>query len=253
MRVEIVPCLSDNYAYLLIDGSGCAVVDASEDAPVEDAVARAGVPLLAILSTHHHFDHVGGNEALALRHRVPVYGHRSDAGRLPALDRPLDDGESFTVGSLSIRALHVPGHTLGALTYEVTPADGPRWAFTGDTFFLAGCGRLFEGTPAQMHASLQRIAALGDDVLIACGHEYTASNLRFAAHLEPNNSDVARRAAEVAARKGPTVPATVAVERLTNPFLRTGSAELRGTLGVGADADDVTVFAAVRKAKDGFK
>lgn len=252
MRVEIIPCLSDNYAYLIVDDGACAVVDASEEAPVAAALARVSVPLVAILSTHHHFDHVGGNEALAARHRVPVFGHRSDEGRLPALSRPLDDGDTFTIGSLSVRAHHVPGHTLGALTYEVTPKDGPRWAFTGDTFFLAGCGRLFEGTPAQMHASLQRIAALGDDVLIACGHEYTASNLRFAAHLEPGNSDIAQRAREVAARTGPTVPATVARERATNPFLRTHSPELRATLGLH-DADDVAVFAAARKAKDSFR
>jgi hydroxyacylglutathione hydrolase len=252
MRVEIIPCLSDNYAYLLVDDAGCAVVDASEEAPVSAAIARAGVPLLAILSTHHHFDHVGGNEALAAQHRVPVYGHRSDEGRLPALTHPLDDGDTFAIGSFSVRAHHVPGHTLGALAYEVTPKSGPRWAFTGDTFFLAGCGRLFEGTPAQMHASLQRIAALGDDVLIACGHEYTASNLRFAAHLEPHNADIATRAAEVAKHKGPTVPATVAVERATNPFLRTHSAELRATLGI-KDGDDVAVLAATRKAKDSFR
>jgi len=252
MRVEIVPCLSDNYAYLIVDDAGCAVVDASEEGPVAAAIERAGVPLVAILSTHHHFDHVGGNEALAARHSVPVYGHRSDQGRLPGLTHPLDDGDTFTILSLSVRVLHVPGHTLGALTYEVTPKDGPRWAFTGDTFFLAGCGRLFEGTPAQMHTSLQRIAALGDEVLIACGHEYTASNLRFAAHLEPNNKDIAERAAEVAAKKAPTVPAPIAIERKTNPFLRTEAAELRATLGI-TDADDVAVLAATRKAKDSFK
>lgn len=244
MRVEIVPCFSDNYAYLLVDEAGCAVVDACEPGPVEAAIARVGLPLRAVLSTHHHFDHVGGNEALAEAHPgVPVYGHRSDQGRLPGLSHPLDDGATFTVGALSVHAHHVPGHTLGALAYEVRSPEGARWLFTGDTLFLGGCGRLFEGTPAQMFASLQRLASLGDegDLLVACGHEYTASNLRFARHLAPDDAALAARQADVEAlraRGEPTVPTSLAVDRATNPFLR---------------AKDVESFAALRAAKDSYR
>lgn len=244
MRVEIVPCLSDNYAYVLIDEAAgvCAVVDASEAEPVESAIARVDLPLAAILSTHHHPDHVGGNRALLARHPdAVVYGHRSDAERVPGLTNPLDDGDVFTVGTLSIRAHHVPGHTLGAVAYEVRPRRGARWLFTGDTLFLAGCGRLFEGTPEQMFASLQKLAALGDEVLVACGHEYTTANLRFARHLAPDDEAVRTRIAEVEAlraRGEPSVPAAMSVEKATNPFLR---------------APDVATFAARRAAKDTFR
>lgn len=244
MRVEIVPCLSDNYAYLLIDdaASCCAVVDACEAAPVEAALARVGLPLVAILSTHHHFDHVGGNEALSARFPgLSVHGHRSDQGRLPALTHPHDDGERFALGSLEVTTHHVPGHTLGALAYEVRPREGVRWLFTGDTLFLGGCGRLFEGTPEQMFASLRKLASLGDELLIACGHEYTASNLRFAQHVLPDDPAIAARVAEVAslrARNEPTVPAAMSVEKKTNPFLL---------------APDVPTFATYRASKDSFR
>lgn len=244
MRVEIVPCLSDNYAYVLIDDAAreCAVVDASEAGPLSTALSRIGLPLTAIFSTHHHFDHVGGNEALLAAHPgAVVYGHRSDVGRLPGLSRPLDDGARVAFGTCEVRAHHVPGHTLGALAYEVRAHDGARWLFTGDTLFLAGCGRLFEGTAEQMFTSLSSLAALGDDVLVACGHEYTLSNLRFAAHVEPENALIRERLAEESARRQrgePTVPAPMSYEKATNPFLR---------------ARDVATFAARRADKDTFR
>jgi hydroxyacylglutathione hydrolase len=260
MRVEIVPCLSDNYAYLVIDerANVAAVVDASEEGPVVAAIERSGAKPIAILSTHHHFDHVGGNEAIRARFPgISVHGHRSDDKRIPGLDTPHDHGDAFAIGGLEVRALHAPGHTLGALTYVVRDASGPAWAFTGDTMFLAGCGRLFEGTPAQMLASLESvIGALPDDTLIGCGHEYTASNLRFAAHVEPSNAEVATRAHEVSglrAQSRPTVPGTLGRERATNPFLRVDSPELRKTLGLDGSAARVDVFAALRSAKDTFK
>jgi hydroxyacylglutathione hydrolase len=235
MQVEIVPCLSDNYAYLIVDEGVCVIVDASEEAPIRKALGGR-VPS-AIFATHHHFDHVGANEAFG----GTIYGHRSDDGRLPGLTHKLDDGDTFEVGPLKVRVHHVPGHTLGAIAYEVTPKNGPRWVFTGDTFFLAGCGRLFEGTPEQMHTSLKRIAALGDEVLVACGHEYTASNLKFAAHAEPDNPAIKERIEAVQklrANNTPTVPATIAVEKQTNVFLR---------------AADVATFARLRSEKDNFR
>jgi hydroxyacylglutathione hydrolase len=254
MKIVPVACLKDNYAYLVVceETNDAAVVDPSEAEPVARAVEAAGVKLRAIWSTHHHWDHVGGNEALAREFDLEaVYGHRSEEARIPRLSRPLDTGDRVARGSLSVRVLHVPWHTLGAIAYVV----GDEAVFTGDTLFLAGCGRLFEGTPAQMHASLSSLAALAPDTRVYCGHEYTESNLRFAAHVEPSNDDVRRARDEAAAARGrgePTVPGSIAREQATNPFLRVRSPEIRKTLGLAADADDVAAFAAIRAAKDAF-
>jgi len=256
MRIVSVPCLKDNYAYLLVTAGGdAAIVDASEAAPVRDALKREGVRARAIWSTHHHWDHVGGNEELSEELGVEVTGHTSDRGRLPGLVHGVDTGDVVRVGDLSARCLHIPGHTLGALAYFVD-AGGERAVFTGDTLFAAGCGRLFEGTPAQMHASLSSLAALPGDTRVYCGHEYTENNLRFAAHVEPSNADVTRakeRAAELRAQGKPTVGTTLDDERRTNPFLRVRSKEIRATLGIADDADDATALGAIRAAKDSFK
>ena len=262
MRVEPIACLSDNYAYLVVDERAkvCVVVDASEGAPVLAAIERAQLPLVAILSTHHHGDHVGGNEAVLARHPMAqVFGHRSDLARIPGLSRPVDDGERFTLGELEVTALHVPGHTSGAVTFVVrdpSAASEPAWAFTGDTLFLAGCGRLFEGTPAQMYRSLNEVLArLPDETKIACGHEYSQSNLRFARHVEPHNERVIARAKEVDALRAkgtPTVPGTIAMERATNPFMRVSEAAVRAHVGLDEGADPVEVLARLRKEKDSF-
>jgi hydroxyacylglutathione hydrolase len=167
----------------------------------------------------------------------------------------VDTGDTVRVADVEARCIHIPGHTLGAVAYYVD-AGGERVVFTGDTLFCAGCGRLFEGTPAQMHASLARLLELPGDTRIHCGHEYTESNLRFAAHVEPSNADVAgarERASKLRAAGQPTVGTTLDDERRTNPFMRVRSPEIRRTLGIAPDADDVTAFAAVRAAKDGFK
>jgi hydroxyacylglutathione hydrolase len=258
MRVVPIPCLKDNYAYLVVceKTQKAAVVDASESEPVLAAVKREGVQLVAIWSTHHHLDHVGGNEGVVgAVGALEVVAHVSDRGRVPEQTRFVNTGDLVTVGSLQARVTHIPGHTLGAVSYLVDDG-GQRAVFTGDTLFLAGCGRLFEGTPAQMHTSLSSLAALPDDTRVYCGHEYTAANLRFARHVEPSNSETAAAATEVARlRDGdrPSVPGTVAREKATNPFLRPGSPEIRRTLGIAPDADDVTAFAAIRKAKDEFR
>jgi hydroxyacylglutathione hydrolase len=261
MRVVPVACLKDNYAYLVIAGGGeAAVVDASEADPVRDAVRREGVRLTAIWSTHHHYDHVGGNEEIAREFGVEVVGHVSDRGRIPAQTREVDTGDTVRVGDVEARCIHIPGHTLGAVAYYVAAGrdDGRNSpaVFTGDTLFCAGCGRIFEGTPAMMHASLQRLAALPGETRVFCGHEYTASNLRFAAHVEPGNAAVARAVERTAALRSqgePSVGTTLDDERQCNPFLRSGSAAIRESLGIANDADDVTAFAAIRSAKDGFR
>jgi hydroxyacylglutathione hydrolase len=256
MRIVPVPCLSDNYAYLVISSGGdAAVVDASEAAPVRDALRREGAVLRSIWSTHHHWDHVGGNEELAAAGGVEVVGHVSDRGRMPAQTREVDTGDTVSVGDVVARCIHIPGHTLGALAYFIE-AGADRAVFTGDTLFCAGCGRLFEGTPAQMHASFARLRALPGDTRVLCGHEYTENNLRFAAHVEPGNAAVARargRAAALRARGEPAIGTTLDEESASNPFLRTASPEIRATLGLARDADDVTAFAAIRAAKDTFR
>jgi hydroxyacylglutathione hydrolase len=189
MHITPVPCLKDNYAYLIhADGSDAAlVVDPSEAAPVVRAVEAAGLRLVGILNTHHHFDHVGGNEELLERYSaLPVFGYSTDRGRIPGQTVFLEHEGTFESALLEFRALHIPGHTLGAVAYIVGDA-----VFTGDTMFAAGCGRLFEGTPAQMYESLNvKLGSLPDSTRVFFGHEYTAKNLEFAAHVEPGNQAV---------------------------------------------------------------
>lgn len=251
MRVIAVPCLKDNYAYLIVTASGrAAVVDPGEAAPVEAALTAHGLTLGAVWATHHHPDHVAGVGALcAARPGLPVYGHRHDRERIAHLTHPLDDGDPVELDELTATIIHNPGHTLGAISYLVGDA-----VFTGDTLFAAGCGRLFEGTAAQMHASLTRLAALPATTRVYFGHEYTAANLRFAAAVEPGEPAIADRAAALAAT---TAPSTIALERATNPFLRAAIpavAAAARTHAPGLDADDpIAVFAALRRWKDGFR
>jgi hydroxyacylglutathione hydrolase len=257
MRIQIIPCLSDNYGYLVVceQTHEAAIVDASESGPILSALDDADVKLKAVWSTHHHHDHVGGNEDVRAKYGVDVYGHASDRGRLPGQTRFLESGETFSLGRLDVSVHHIPGHTLGAIAYVVK--DGASAAvFTGDTMFVAGCGRMFEGTPEQMHGSLAWLGALDPATLVYCGHEYTENNLRFAHSIEPGNADVAAAMRKAKATRGegkPTVPSTIADERRINPFLRAGSTEIRRSVGVAEGADDVTAFAAIRKAKDGFR
>jgi hydroxyacylglutathione hydrolase len=257
MRVVTVACLSDNYAYLVISSTGeAAIVDASEAAPVRRAVEREGVKLRAIWSTHHHWDHVGGNEELArVFAGVEVLGHVSDRGRVPGFTRGVDTGDTAAVGDVRATCIHVPGHTSGAVAYFIETATD-RAVFTGDTLFSAGCGRLFEGTPAQMHDSLARLAALPFDTRVYSGHEYTVANLAFAASLEPSNVAIgaAHERATSRRRQGePSIGTTIDEERHVNPFLRLRSPEIRSSLDIPADADDTSALAVIRKAKDSFR
>jgi hydroxyacylglutathione hydrolase len=262
MLVTPIPCLKDNYAYLVVceETGEAAIVDPSEAAPVAlvvDASKASKGKLSAIWNTHHHFDHVGGNEEIVKKYGVKtVCGHVSDDGRIPGQTRRLNEGDRFSFGVLDVTILHIPGHTLGAIAYVVrAPGEAPV-VFTGDTLFLAGCGRLFEGTPAQMHASLQALAACGPGARVYCGHEYTQQNLRFAKHVEPANAAVdaaSERARALRAEGKPTVPTLIEDELATNPFLRVRSKEIRATLGIADGADDAAALGAIRAAKDGFK
>jgi len=253
MKVIPVPCLSDNYAYLVIcEATGKAgVVDPSEAPPVQRALAEAGVTLAAILNTHHHWDHIGGNKDLLKAHPgIPVYGHGSDKGRIDGQTEFLATGDTFALGNLTVTALHNPGHTSGAVSFVVEDA-----VFTGDTMFAAGCGRLFEGSPADMHRSLcEVIGALPPDTRVFFGHEYTESNLRFAAHVEPDNRQVAERLEAVRKARAQgrfTTPSTLAEEWATNPFMRSDSPTIQATAKSTASGP-AAVLGAVRAMKDNF-
>jgi hydroxyacylglutathione hydrolase len=231
MQVLAVPCLKDNYAYLIIEGTYAVCVDPSEPGPVRDALAKCGVDLAAIWLTHHHYDHVGGVEGLLTDHPgIAVVAHKSDAGRAPKVTRLVDDGDIVECKELRATIIYNPGHTLGAISYVINGC-----VFTGDTLFGAGCGRVFEGTMEMMHASLQRLAALPPETKVYFGHEYTASNLRYAAHAEPNRDEIRSRAAALTT---PSTPSTIADELATNPFLL---------------ARDVEEFGARRREKDTFR
>ncbi len=249
--VTVIPCLADNYSYLVHRPGerAAAVVDPGDAGAVLRAAQAQDLDLVAVLSTHHHADHVGGN--VELRRECPdlrVFGAAVGAGRIPALTEPLAPGARIALAGLELEALAVPGHTRDGLAFA-----GHGWVFTGDTLFGAGCGRVFEGTAAELLASLRQLARLAPATRVAFGHEYTAQNLRFAARLEPAHRALARRIAEVTARRAegrPTSPSTLADELATNPFLRTSSPALRAALGVGAERSDEDVFALLRALKD---
>ncbi len=251
MRVLPVPCLADNYAYVITaGGKDAVVVDPSEAEPVAAALEAEGLRLVAILATHHHLDHVGGNEGLIERYgALPVYAHETDDGRVACQTDRVREGRPVEVIGLSFEPLHVPGHTTGAVAYF-----GHGAVFTGDTLFVAGCGRLFEGTPAMMYTSLcEKLARLPPETKVFCGHEYTASNLRFAHHAEPGNAAVKEKLDRVIAMRAhgqPTIPSTIGEELATNPFLRVAEPALRERFPGETPAD---VLGAVRRAKDVFK
>jgi hydroxyacylglutathione hydrolase len=253
-----IPALTDNYIWLLREGGQAAVVDPGDAGPVLDYLDRERLALTAILVTHHHGDHVNGIAALRARFPVPVYGPARES--IPGRTHALADGDTIVVPGTgpALSVLDVPGHTAGQIAYFGTDGGQPV-TFTGDTLFTCGCGRLFEGTPAQMAASLARLAALPGDTLVYCGHEYTLANLRFALAVEPGNSALRERHVREHAKRDrgdPTVPSTIADERATNPFLRAGEPAVFAAAQAHAGhplADAIESFATLREWKNGFR
>ena len=247
-------CRSDNYGVLLHDHKSgeTAAVDAPDAAEIDRQLTERGWHLTHILTTHHHGDHVEGNEALKQRFGCQVIGPRAEAGKIPGLDHAVTGGDSFSWAGREIRVLDCPGHTAGHIAYHLPEEEV---LFAGDTLFSLGCGRVFEGTMEEMYRSVSQFATLPAATRFYCGHEYTQSNARFALSVEPGNAALAARAAEVdRLRAGGkmTSPSSLGEEMKTNPFLRTGSAEIRRNLGL-AGASDAEVFAELRRRKDSFR
>tara|TARA_B100000902_G_C27151500_1_gene833983 strand:+ start:92 stop:856 length:765 start_codon:yes stop_codon:yes gene_type:complete len=253
LEIYQIPCLQDNYGFLVHDPEtgATATIDTPEVAPINQALAAKGWRLTHILNTHHHFDHAGGNEELKARWNCQVVGAAIDAERIPGIDVALADGDTLTLGSKQARIIEVPGHTSGHIAYYFA-AD--EVAFVGDTLFALGCGRLFEGTPEQMSESLGKIMALPDATTVYCAHEYTEANAAFAVTMEPANPALQQRVKEIQSLRAagkPTVPTSIGLERATNPFVRSDSAELQAVLNLSG-ADEVAVFAETRRRKDHF-
>lgn len=250
LEITFIPAFKDNYIWLLHNDGHAAVVDPGDASAVIWRLKAEGFDLQAILVTHHHPDHQGGVQGLLAEYDVPVYGPEIES--ITGCNRPLSGGEGIEVLGQRFDVLSVPGHTRGHLAY-LTPGA----VFCGDTLFGGGCGRIFEGTPADMLASLKQLAALPDETLVYCAHEYTEANLRFAMEVEPKNSVIANRAAVSAfqrLRGKPTIPSTIGEEKRTNPFLRCDDPSVIATaLKRGVTNDDLlSVFTAIREWKNTY-
>lgn len=253
LQIVTIPCRTDNYAFLLHDADSgeTALVDAPEAAPIINALDDLGWSLTQIIITHSHYDHIDGVEELRRKYGAKVIGCKADAHRLPPLDIAVTEGDMIDVGTSTGRVLDVSGHCDDHLAFYFADSQA---VFTADSLMALGCGRLFEGTPAQMWDSLSKIAALPADTIVYSGHEYTTANAIFAYSVEPNNAALRTRiqqTIDARAKDIPTVPSTLSDELETNPFLRPASAEIRKNLKMNANTD-AEVFAEIRRLKDNF-
>ncbi|MEC9375924.1 MAG: hydroxyacylglutathione hydrolase [Pseudomonadota bacterium] len=254
IEFHMFPCLQDNYGYLIHDKNtgATATIDTPDVKQIEKALKHKNWQLTHILNTHHHFDHAGGNLELKRKTGCTIVGPAADANRIPGIEVQVGDGDTYMLGEEPITIFDTPGHTSGHIVYYLNDS---KMVFVGDTLFSLGCGRLFEGTPKEMWESIQKLIQLPDDTNVYCAHEYTLSNADFAITLEPNNKILLKRIKEVTAMRKknlPSIPTNIGLERKTNPFMRPKSEEIRALLNMN-EANDVEVFAEVRRRKDNFR
>lgn len=253
LEIELFICRSDNFGVLLHDPETgqTASIDAPEERLIREALDRRGWKLTHILTTHRHGDHVEANEVLKKAFGARIIGPKAEAGDIPGIDETVAEGDVFDFSGHPVEVIETPGHTAGHICYFL-PED--KLLFSADTLFVLGCGRLFEGSPATMWTSLQKLIALPDDTVVYCGHEYTLANARFAVTVDPDNKELAARAREIEKLRAEdklTAPTTIGEEKATNPFLRPADPGIRATLGM-QDASDADVFAEIRRRKDHF-
>ena len=253
MNIEIIPCLTDNYSYLIHENQSntVTIIDPSEFAPCDKIISKKYKKLDYILNTHHHHDHVGGNEELKRKYNSKVLGFKNDEKRIPNIDKLLEDNEEFIIGNIKFTTLFIPGHTAGHVAFY---SKKDKAIFTGDTLFSMGCGRVFEGTYDQMFDSLNRIKGLPEDTKIYCGHEYTQKNIEFCIKYNPNNDLLKKRKNTIKEKLKngePSIPSTLLEEKQMNIFLRTDDLDVRNMLNLKR-ASNLEIFTKLRDLKDNF-
>jgi len=253
MQITPIPCLTDNYAYIINDNDSetVGVIDPSESLPIIKFLEKKNLKLNYILNTHHHFDHIGGNSELKKKYNAKVIGFKGDKNRIPGIDITLENNEKWTFGNSIIKILHIPGHTLGHICFFF---EKEKFAFTGDTLFSLGCGKIFEGDHKQMLESLKKIRELPKDTKIYCGHEYTYKNAEFCMKYDSNNNDLKKHFEKIKKLRSdnlPTIPSNLDDEIKSNIFLRCDQNDLKIKLGM-ENQEDLKVFRKVRDLKDAF-
>ena len=253
MNIEIIPCLNDNYSYLIYDKHSdiVAIIDPSEFEPCDKAIKKNYKKLDFILNTHHHYDHVGGNEDLKKKYNSTVLGFEDDKNRIPGIDKIIKDNQEFKIGSLNFTTIFIPGHTKGHIAFYQKEA---KVIFTGDTLFSLGCGRVFEGTYEQMFTSLNKLKNLPKDTKIYCGHEYTLKNFEFCLKYNPDNNFLKKRENKIKSNLKsniPTVPSTIGEEIKTNIFFRYDDPDVKKAINL-ENSSDIEIFTKLRDLKDSF-
>ena len=253
LKIFQFPCRQDNYGVILHDeDAGVTIsIDAPETETIEDVLESRGLTLTHILTTHHHGDHVEGNEALKAKYGCQIFGPADEAAKIPGLDASHGHGDNFEIGGHRVEVIGTPGHTLGQIAYYFADQGV---VFCADALFALGCGRIFEGTPEMMFTALNRLTALPDDTQVYVGHEYTLANAKFALSVDPDNEELVARAREITLMRDngkPTLPTTIELEKRTNPFLRASDSKIRSLLAM-EDATDLDVFTEIRVRKDRF-
>ena len=253
MKIEIIPCLNDNYSYLIHDeiSNTVAIVDPSEFIPCDTIISKNYKKLDFILNTHHHYDHVGGNEELKKKYNSKVLGFENDKNRIPQIDTVLKDNQEFKIGTLNFTTIFIPGHTRGHVAFYFKKE---RVVFTGDTLFSLGCGRVFEGTYKQMFQSLNKLKNLPGETKVYCGHEYTFKNLEFCLKFNPNNDFLKKKKDDIELslkNKKPTIPSTIADEIKANIFFRVNDPDVKKAINL-ENSSDIEIFTKLRDLKDNF-